>query len=169
MRFAARQFVPGRRFFTGLAVTIGILLIVVFAFVRFFLDERLRRTMEHNANSRLQGYNLRISKVRFHPIGFSIDLLDAYIIQDAYPDPPVVHIPWLHASVHWGALLHGRLVSEFYLDRPKLNINLKQVKKEIDDKVPVSDRGWQDALEAIYPLKVNLFTVNGTEVTYRDQ
>lgn len=169
MRFAARQFVPGRRFFTGLAAAVGILLIVLFVFVRFFLDERLRNTMEHNANARLQGYNLRISKVRFHPIGFSIDLLDAYIVQDAYPDPPVAYIPLLHASVHWTALLHGRLVAEFYIDRPKLNINLKQVKKEIDDKVPISDRGWQDALQAIYPLKINLFTVNDAEVAYQDQ
>src|SRR5215831_15134907 len=48
-------------------------------------------------------------------------------------------------------------------------VNYKQTKKEIEDKVPVQDRGWQEAFESIYPLKINEFTVKDGTVTYVDE
>jgi hypothetical protein len=48
-------------------------------------------------------------------------------------------------------------------------VNRKQTKKEIEDKVPVQDRGWQKALESIYPLKINEFKVKDGSVTYVDE
>jgi uncharacterized protein DUF748 len=158
-----------RRVFKWLFAGLTVLLVLLFVFVRFFLDEHLRRTIEHNANARLDGYTIRIGQLRFHPIGFSLDLIDSYVVQDAYPEPPVAYLPLLHASVQWSALFDGRLVADFLLDRPKLNINLKQAKKEVDDKVPISERGWQDTLEEIYPLKVNLFRIQDAEIAYTDR
>jgi hypothetical protein len=149
--------------------TLGVLILLVFVFVRFFLDEHLRRTVEQNVNSQLKGYTVTINALHFNPIGFSLDLIDATIAQDAHPEPPIAYIPLLHASVHWGALLHGRLVSDFLIDRPKLHINLTQARQEVKEKVSPSERGWQDALEAIYPLKVNLFNIRDADITYIDQ
>jgi hypothetical protein len=40
--------------------------------------------------------------------------------------------------------------------------------KESNDKVPIEDKGWQDALEAIYPLKINEFRLKNGELTYID-
>src|SRR5262247_809230 len=48
-------------------------------------------------------------------------------------------------------------------------VNLKQTQKEVEDKVPVQDRGWQEALESIYPLKINEFKVQDGSVTYVDK
>ncbi|MGH7767053.1 MAG: DUF748 domain-containing protein [Candidatus Binatia bacterium] len=81
----------------------------------------------------------------------------------------MAHIPLLHASVHWKALLNGTLVSDFLIDRPKLNINLKQAKQEVKEKVSPAELGWQDALEEIYPLKVNLFSIRDADITYQDE
>lgn len=158
-----------RRILKWTSALLAVLVVALFIFIRFYLDEHLRATIEHNANAQLQGYTLEIGKLRFHPIGFSLDLIDTYVFQDEHPEPPVAYLPLLHASVQWGAILHGRLVADFLLDEPKLNINLKQAKKEVDDKTPIGERGWQDALEEIYPLKVNLFTVRNAEITYVDQ
>jgi uncharacterized protein involved in outer membrane biogenesis len=142
------------------------LVVLLVAFVRFFIDEPLRQTIERNVNKSLQGYTVRIHALKFHPLGFSLDLIDSTIIQNTYPNPPVAHLPYLHASVHWRALLNGRLVADFLIDQPKLYINLKQAKQEVEDQVAMADRGWQDALEEIYPLKVNFFTVQDAEITY---
>ncbi len=169
MHSSFRTLVPGRRAFKWTAVAVGILILAVAVSVRFFLDERLRQTIEQNVNSSLKGYTVRIQALHFQPFGFSLDLIDTTIVQDAHPEPPVAHLPLLHASVHWGALLHGRLVSDFEFNRPKLNINLKQAKQEVQEKISPSERGWQDALEEIYPLKVNSFRVRDAEVTYVDQ
>ncbi len=142
---------------------------VVHAVVRLHFDERLRQTIERNVNRRLDGYTVHIRALHFQPLGFSLDLLDSTVTQDAHPDPPVASLPRLSAGVHWRALLHGRLVADFLLDRPTLHINLKQAKTEVRSQTPLSQRGWQDTLEEIYPLKVNVFTVRDADLTYVDE
>ena len=135
----------------------------------FYLDTILRGYIERAMNENLTGYSAHLRAVRFHPIGFSLDLLDTTIAQDAHPDPPVLHIPRLHAGVHWGALLDRRLVADFLIQRPQIYVNLTQARAEILDKTPIGEHGWQEALESIYPLKINVFRVEDGEVTYVDR
>ena len=135
----------------------------------YYLDAILRGYIEHAMNQRITGYSIRIRAVRFHPIGFSIDLLDITVAQDQHPDPPVLHIPRLRASVDWGALVDRRLVADFLVQRPKVYVNLTQARAEIQDKTEMRERGWQEALESIYPLKINVFRVEEGEVIYVDR
>src|SRR5882724_2385520 len=147
---------------------VGFVLLVAFA-VAFLIDEPLRRYTEAKMNRALKGYTVHLKKLDFHPLGFSLDLKDVLVVQDAHPEPPVARIPLLSASVHWRALIHGRLVGDFLIDRPTLHVDLSQAKEEIADPTPVTERGWQDAVEAIYPLKINHFRVRQADVTYVDQ
>ena len=145
------------------------LLLVIAIVAGFFIDEPLRRRMEARLNSTLQGYTVTIGRLDFHPIGLSLDLEDATIVQNDNPEPPVAHIPVLSASVDWRAILFGRVVADFQIDSPKIYINRKQAKKEIDDEVPIKERGWQQALQEIYPLKINEFVISNGEITYVDE
>ncbi len=145
-----------------------IVLIVLVIIAAFFIDEPLRQRMEANLNRALRGYTVRIGKLDFHPIGLSLDLEDSLITQNDNPDPPVAQIANLSASVQWRALLRGRLVADFEIDNPKIYLNRKQAKQEYDDKVPMKERGWQQALEEIYPLKINRFRVHNGSLTYVD-
>ena len=120
-------------------------------------------------NQRITGYSVRIRAVRFQPMGFSLDLLDMTVAQDRYPDPPVLRVPRLRASVDWGALLDRRLVADFLVQHPTAYVNLTQARAELRDKTALRARGWQEALEAIYPLKINVFRVQEGEVTYVDR
>lgn len=134
----------------------------------YFIDEPLRQYMERTLNAQLQGYTVRLPGLDFHPFGFSISLEDLTISQNAHPDPPVAEIPRLHASVHWRALLHARLVADFLFTQPKVHINRPQLHHEAADKVPLKDEGWQAALESIYPLKINRFRIRDGDLTYID-
>jgi hypothetical protein len=145
------------------------LLLVIAVVAAFFIDEPLRRRMEARLNAALQGYTVTIGRLDFHPIGLSLDLEEATIVQNDNPAPPVAHIPVLSASVDWRAMLFGRVVADFQIDSPKIYINRRQAKKEIDDEVPIKERGWQQALEEIYPLKINEFVIYNGEVTYVDE
>ena len=147
---------------------IGLVVLMAYA-VAFLVDEPLRRYTEAKMNRALTGYTARIARLDFHPHGFSLDLDGVVVVQDAHPDPPVARIRRLHASVHWRALLHGRLVGDIEIDTPSIHVDLAQARKEITDAVPVKERGWQEALEAIYPLKINRFVVRDGDVTYVDQ
>ena len=158
--------IPRRWLVVGAVV--GLVLAIAFG-ISFLIDEPLRRYTEAKVNRALKGYTAHIGKLNFHPIGLSLDVAELVVVQDAHPDPPIASIPRLSASVHWRALLHGRLVGDFVIDRPTLHVNLTQAREEIASPTPVKERGWQDALEAIYPLKVNHFQVKDGDVTYVDR
>ncbi|UFS71742.1 DUF748 domain-containing protein [Geomonas sp. RF6] len=149
---------------------IGILfaLIVILFIASFFLDEPIRRNMERRVNRDLKGYSVRIPGLHFQLINLSLTLKGMTVIQQAYPNPPVVYFPRLKASVHWREIFSGRVVGEFRLDQPRVNINLQQLQAEARSKVPVKQRGWQKAVEDIYPLKINTLTINDGSVTYLD-
>ena len=156
-----------RRHWIAIGIPVAIPLILVYA-IAFLTDEPLRLYTETKMNYALKGYTARIGKLDLHPLGYSLDLHDVVITQDAHPDPPVLRITHLSASVHWRALLSGRLVGDVELEQPTVYLNLPQARKEITDPTPVKERGWQDALEAIYPLKINHFEIRGGDITYVD-
>jgi hypothetical protein len=144
-------------------------LVLVLLVASFFLDEPVRRAMEKNINRDLKGYSVRLPGLHVQLIGLSLTLKDLTIMQQAHPDPPVAYFPRLKASIHWRGILSGRLVGELALDRPRLNINLLQLRSEAASMVAMKERGWQQAVEDIYPLKINTVTVNDASLTYIDQ
>lgn len=139
------------------------------AIALFFIDEPLRRYTEAKMNARLRGYTVTVGALHFSPINFSLELRDTVVVQNEHPDPPVANIERLYASVHWRALLSGRVVGDVLIDRPVVLLDLPQAKQEIDDPTPVKDQGWQDALQAIYPLKINELRISRGDVTYQDR
>jgi Domain of Unknown Function (DUF748) len=138
-------------------------------FLSFFLDKPIRDYVERQMNARLQGYTVSIQKLSFHPIGLSLTLYDLVFVQEANPHPPVAHIPQLDASVQWRSLLSGRLVANFTFERPRLHVNLEHLRKEAADPDPVTKKGWQEAFQAIYPLKINELEIVDGEITYVDK
>ena len=157
-----------RRHWMAIAIPIAILLVLAYT-IASLIDEPLRRYTEAKMNRALKGYTARIGKLDFHPVGFSLDLYDVVVTQDAHPDPAVIQLGRLSASVHWRALLSGKVVGDIELVKPAIYLNLPQAREEITDPTPVKDRGWQDALQAIYPLKINHFEIQQGDITYVDQ
>lgn len=148
----------------------AVALIVLAAVVAsFFIDEPLRRTMERRINARLDGYTVRVGRLAFHPIGFSLDFGDLVLVQNAHPDPPIAQIARWTTSVHWRALLRGRLVADFEVERPNFHIDLTNLRREAEDQVPIETRGWQEAVQAMYPLKIDLIRIRDGELTYVDE
>lgn len=150
-------------------VGIPVALVLVLSSASFFLDEPLRSKMEKEMNRDLKGYTVRLPGVHIQLIGLSLTLKGLTVRQQAHPDPPVVHIPVLKASIQWREVLAGRLVAEFMLDRPDININLLQLRSEADSEVSLKERGWQQVLEDIYPLKINTLKINNASITYIDR
>ena len=155
----------GRRRWRWLVVPLAAIAVTLVG-LDHLLDEPLRLQMERRLNDRLRGYAVSLRALDFHVIGGSVDLLDLVVIQDLNPDPPVARIPRLSASVQWRQLVRGHVVADFLIDRPVVNINRQQLKTEAEDPVPVQARGWQEALETIYPFKINVLRVAGGDLTY---
>jgi hypothetical protein len=145
-----------------------VLLLVASVVALFFVDEPLRRYTETKMNASLEGYTVTIGGLHFNPINFSMDLRNLVVVQTQYPDPPVANIERIYASVHWRALLSGRVVGDVLIDHPIVVLNLAQARAEINDPTPVTDKGWQHALQSIYPLKINELRITRGDVTYKD-
>ena len=148
----------------GIAAALMILLVAG----SYFVDEPLRRHMEAALNADLQGYTVRVPSLSLHWFGLSLTLKDLTVAQSAHPKPPVAWFPQLDASVHWRALLRARLVADFRLWTPHLYINKAQLQHEAADARSLKDKGWQAALETIYPLKIDRFTIDNGDMTYID-
>jgi len=154
----------GRWVLTGIGILVALVVIG-----SFFVDEPIRRAIETRMNRSLKGYSARIERVSFHPIGASLTLYGLVFIQDAHPDPPVLDVPRLEASVQWKALIFGRVVANFRIVEPMLYVDRKHVEKEAQDPTPLDQHGWQQAFEAIYPLKINQVKIVEGQVTYVDE
>lgn len=153
------------RWIIGIPFTAVIILFIT----SFFLDEPLRSRMENKLNQDLKGYSVQLSGLHFNFFSLSLKLKGLTVLQDAHPVPPVAYFPVIKASINWSSILSGRLVAEFRLDQPKLSINLQQLRNEAANKTSIKERGWQQALEDIYPLKINNLKVYNASITYIDE
>jgi len=156
------------RWCTGISAILILILLVLFI-ASYFLDEPLRGSMENRMNSSLKGYSVRLPKLHFQLIGFSMTLKGLTVSQKAHPDPPVAYFPVLQARIIWHEILSGKLVAKFKLDRPEIRIDQRQLKSEAASPVPLKKQGWQQAVEAIYPLKINVLTIHDGKVYYIDE
>jgi len=149
--------------------SIAAIILGIVALSYLISSESLRRYMEDRINGHLKGYTVHIGKAYLHPLAFSLDLDNMILVQEANPNPPIANINRLHASVQWREVLTGHLVGDLSFNRPKFYVNLTHVRKEEKSKVPLKQKGWQEALASIYPLKINILTIHDGEVTYVDE
>ena len=159
--------VPRSRLVRYTLLGLGVLIVLI-AIASFLVDEPMRRAMERQMNERMKGYTAHIERLSFHPLGFGVTLYDMTLSQDAHPDPPVFSVKQLDASVEWKALLRARLVANFRLEEPKIHVNVAHLRQEMKDPTPLKDHGWQQAVEAIYPLKIDELAIVNGEVVYVD-
>jgi len=143
------------------------LLLVVFA-GSYLFDSPLRSYMERKINLQLKGYTVTLEGAHFQPLDIGLTLKGVTIAQDANPRPPVAYFPVFRASLNWLPLVRGRVVGELHLERPRLHIDLNQLRHEAAREFPVKEGGWQQAFEAIYPLKINRLAISDGDITYID-
>ena len=166
-RLARALLAAPKRLLLSFGVIFGLLLLLFIA--SFFIDEPLRRIIERNMNRQMKGYTVHLADLHFQPISLSTTVKGLTITQDAHPDPPVGNFPNVHADVQWREILAGKLVAEVSFDRPKIHINLKQLRSEAASEKKVSEKGWQQAFSEIHPFKINSFEITEGDLVYIDE
>ncbi len=161
---SVRRRVPG----WAIAVAVIVSLVVLVLALAPLLNEPLRRRMEATLNANLQGYTARLPGLEIHPFALSLSLIGLKISQNAHPEPPMITIERMTPSVHWRALLNLRLVADLQVNNPRLHVDRTQLASEATDDVAIQDKGWQGAIESIYPLKFNQVTITNGAMTYID-
>ncbi len=145
--------------------TIAVLLLLVWV-ASYAMDSPLTRYMQRTVNQRLKGYTASLERAHFNPFNLSVTLHGVGLVQDAHPDPAIARFPEVWADLEWSSLLHGRVVAKFEFTEPVLYVDRNHLEQEAKDPTPVKEHGWQEALEAVYPFKMNLFRVRNGRITY---
>lgn len=147
---------------------IGIVLLLI-GISLFFIDEPLRGYIESELNNQLAGYSVELEGVDFHPLGFSINFENLILRQNANPDPPLLTIPLWTASIQWAELLKLKIVSDHHIVNAKVVLRHSQAEQEVKDETALENRGWQQALFVLYPVKINSLRIEDSFISYRGQ
>jgi hypothetical protein len=139
---------------------------VVLCFVDALLAGPMQRWAERKMNSKLQGYTVHIGRVRPHLWRLAFDLDDVVLVQNTHPDPPVANFGALQFSLQLRDLLRLKVAGDLTLVRPALHIDLNQIVAEVNSHVSLKDRGWQRAVESVFPFKLDRVKVLDGSLLY---
>ncbi len=157
----------GSRVARWIAAVIATLVLLIFI-ASFFLDSMVRSHVLAAMNEKLVGYHTRLGHAHILLLNGSLTLTGLVVVQDAHPTPPVADLPKMAFHIQWREVFLGHVVADALLTHPHVHINLTQLRAEKADPVPLSQKGWQDAIQSIYPFKINLFRIRDGEFTYID-
>ncbi|MGC1676520.1 MAG: DUF748 domain-containing protein [Candidatus Binataceae bacterium] len=148
-------------------VAIVVILAAIYA-ASYLIDPFLRGRMETAMNAKLTGYHTTLGHAHLQLLGGALTLSNLIVRQDAHPHPAVANLPTLHFKIQWRELFSGHVVADVMLTRPFIHINLPQLQEQASAKVSLSKVGWQDALQAVYPFKINRLRIVDGDASYVD-
>jgi Domain of Unknown Function (DUF748) len=93
-------------------------------------------------------------------------VIDGLLLYKNGNKKPMFDFPKTDISIQWGALFHGRIVSEIKMSRPKFNYYVNSNK--LSAKETPEEQDWTQALKKLVPIKINHFTVEDGEFLYAD-
>ncbi len=145
---------------------IVVALIATLFIYSFFLDGMIRARTQAAMNQKLKGYHVALAHAHLQLVGGILTLNGLKVIQQARPYPAVADVPMMRFHIQWKELFSRRVVADVLLSHPKVHVDQTQLVAEKKDPVPLRQKGWQDALEAAYPFRINRFTIDQGDVVY---
>ena len=159
--------VRGSRVAGWIIGTLAVLVVAVFI-ASYILDPIVRARVESSMNQRLVGYHTKLSHAHVQLLNGSLFLDGLVITQNAHPSPPVADLPQMSFRIQWSELALGRVVADVLLTHPRVHINLIQLQSQNASNVRLRQVGWQEAIQSVYPFKINRFRITDGEATYID-
>jgi hypothetical protein len=149
-------------------IVIGIFLFIIVGLIiaSQFTNGLIRVHAQRAMNEKLKGYHTELTDAYLNLITGNLTLKGVTVVQNAHPAPPVMQIPSITAHIQWTALVTGHVVAGFVIRQPHLHINLTQLEQQANNNVSVSQEGWQQALQNLYPFKINEIRVEDATLTY---
>ena len=129
----------------------------------------MRTWAERTMNTHLNGYRVRIGRARPHLWRLGLDLREVVLVQASHPEPPVADLGALEFSLQWWELLRLNVAGDLTLQHPALHIDLTQIQEESASRMSLKERGWQSAVESIFPFRLNQVRVMDGSLLYLDR
>lgn len=153
------------------------MLVLVVAVARLVAPIYVLRYVNKTLNG-LDGYSGHVADVDLNLWRGAYSIRGVEIEKTTKHEPiPFLELDRMDIAVHWGALIHGSIVAEIELDRPRINFLAdrdREPKAEDESekreakKAVRGDSSWQQQVKALVPLEINRIDVRNGELHYRD-
>lgn len=143
-------------------------IVAVLVAVRLALPGIVKNYVNKTLNE-IEGYSGHIEDVDIHLLRGAYLIKELKLVQTGDSIPiPFLDIERIDLSIHWGALLKGRVVGEVVMDRPLVNFALAE--DESGEKVSQdgTEADWTEALDDLIPIQVNRFEINNGKISFKD-
>ncbi|HEY0900813.1 MAG TPA: DUF748 domain-containing protein [Micavibrio sp.] len=147
-------------------ITLGLILLVALILIglRAYLPYWVRDYVNKEINN-LEGYSGAVADIDIHLWRGAYQLHNLDIRKDKGGFPiPFVRVDTADISVEWQALFQGAVVAEIDLYNAQLNFAVGRHGQQQG----ADDAGWARFVDALSPLEINRFTVNGGKLTFTD-
>ena len=162
---ASRPFLSRRLGRWQWLIWILLVLVILLLAARLYLPFWLKDYVNEKLNA-MDGYRGSVEDidVQLFRGAYTIKGLDLYKIDKGIP-APFVAIASSDISVQWGALFHGRIVSDIHLTQPVLNF---AVSKSGQTSQTGTETNWNPLLDALVPIDINIVEIIRGKVTFKD-
>lgn len=147
-------------------IVLGILalLLALLLALQFLLEPLVLRFANRKLDE-IPGYKGRIEDVDIHLWrgAYTIEGLRLQKVEGDIP-APFFSASAVDFSIEWRALFQGKIVSEIYLDKPRLNFVVGPTQAQSQTKVD----DWQDPVEELFPFTINRLEIRDGEIHFRD-
>ena len=148
-----------------IALWVLLVLILVLAMGRIYLPYYLKDYVNAQLNT-LKGYRGSVESIHvaLYRGAYTINGLKLNKIDKGIP-VPFLTIASTDISVQWGALLHGRIVSDIHLLRPQVNF---AVSKSGTSAQTGAETNWKPLVDNLVPIDINFVELVNGKLTYQD-
>jgi hypothetical protein len=147
-------------------ITLSIIIVLALSLIalRAYLPYWVRDYVNAEIN-KLDGYSGSVADIDIHLWrgAYQIHGLDIRKNKGGFP-MPFVTVDTADLSVEWKALFEGAIVAEIDLYNAQLNFAVGKSGQQQG----ADDAGWARFVDALSPLDINRFTVNGGKLTFTD-
>ncbi|HEY3762661.1 MAG TPA: DUF748 domain-containing protein [Verrucomicrobiae bacterium] len=149
-----------RRILYSLIVIILVLVVVRLAlphFIKHYVNAQLQKSKDYAGH--VDGISLSLWRGAYEIKGVNIFKRNGQVRE------PFFSAPSLDLSLEWGALFHGHIVAQIYMEQPKLNF----VKgPTVEQSQSGENTPWNQMLQDLAPFKLNRMDVHDGEIHYKD-
>lgn len=117
----------------------------------------------------MEGYSGQVEDIDIRLIRGAYVIKELELVQTGDSIPiPFLDIERIDLSVHWGALLKGRVVGEVVMDRPIVNFASAEDESGETVSQDGSEADWTETLDDLIPIQVNRFEINNGKISFKD-
>ena len=154
-----RSFLKSRK---GIIILAVLAALIIF---RLFLPLIVKNYINNRVLNHIPGYHGHVDDVDIALIRGAY-VINGLTLYKNGNKKPMLDFPKTDISIQWGAIFHGKIVSEIKLYEPRLNYYITPNK--LSGKETPGKDDWTAALKKLVPIKINRFIVEDGEFLYAD-